>query len=204
VLEGGCLAEQAGAERRRRRRAEPQSREPRSPRQLVDQDLRAERGPRVAGAGRDHEPKRCKRAAGGGGDIRGGDEGAEPSECEAERDRAGVRSASRRRRPRDSGDAEDDAGATEQLARPDALVEHSSREDEEEDDPEREDRLDERQRGERQGQELQRPARDRESDRAEPQPPRGEPREERDPDGSEDLDASGFERLQRVRDLEAG
>jgi len=83
-------------------------------------------------------------------------------------------------------------------------VENARREDEQEDDSQREDRLDERQRRQRQCEQLQGPARERNRDRAEPEPSPGQAREQRDLNGSVELDAPGLERLQRIRDLEAG
>ncbi len=115
-----------------------------------------------------------------------------------------MRGGSRRCSPHDPGNSEHDPGATDELARADALVEDACRQDQEQDHAEREDRLDERQRRQRQCEQLQRPAGDRESDRAEPEPSPGETREQRDLNGPVELDTPGLERLQRVRDLEAG
>jgi len=203
VLQRRRLAEEPRAERSGRRQAEADHPEPGSFRQLVGQDLRAEGSPRVAGSRGDHEPQRCESAADRGGGVRRRDEDAESRECEAERERSCVRVGSRRRRPRDPADTEDDPAAADQLPRPDPLVQDPRRQHEQQHDAEREHRLHERERREREREELQRPAADGEPDREEPELSPREPREQRDLHGSEELDTPRLERLQRVGDLEA-
>lgn len=82
-------------------------------------------------------------------------------------------------------------------------MKHPRCQHEQEDDAEGEDWLHERERRERQGEELQRPAAYREPDREEPELSSREPREQRDLHRPEELDAPRLERLQSVRDLEA-
>lgn len=114
-----------------------------------------------------------------------------------------MRAASRRRSPCDPGDTEDDPGATGELTPADALVKNACRQDEKKDDSEREDRLDDRQWRQRQREQLQWPAGDREGDRAEPETSPGKAREQRDLNGSIELDSPSLECLQRIRNLVA-
>jgi peptidoglycan/xylan/chitin deacetylase (PgdA/CDA1 family) len=203
VLQCRGLAEQAGAECDRGGGAERDSCNPPPPRDLVHEELRAERCPRIAGTCREHQPQRGQPASDRGSDIRRRDEGAEGSERETERKRSSVRGASRRGRPCDPADAEDDPCAAEQLARPDPLVEDPGREHEQQDDAKREDGLDEGQRCQRQRDELQRPAGGGERDCADPQRSPREAHEQRDLHRPKELNPASLERLQDIRDLVA-
>jgi peptidoglycan/xylan/chitin deacetylase (PgdA/CDA1 family) len=204
VLQRGGLAQQRGAEGRRRGEAERERRHPRLARQLVHDQLRPERRPRVPRPGRDDQPQRRERPTTRGGDVRGGDERAERAEHEPEGERPRVRVAPPGRGPGDPDDAEHEAAAADELPRPDPLVQHPRGQHEQQHDAEGDDRLDERERGERERRELQRPAERRQRHRAEPEPPPRESGEQRHLDGAVEPDPPRLERLQRVRDLVAG
>jgi peptidoglycan/xylan/chitin deacetylase (PgdA/CDA1 family) len=91
-----------------------------------------------------------------------------------------MRVAVRRGGHGDADDPEHDSRRADDLTPPDALDEDARREHEQEDDAEREDRLNQRQRGTREREELERPADAGERDRREPERAPDEPREKRE------------------------
>ncbi|PWU23271.1 MAG: hypothetical protein C5B48_08900, partial [Candidatus Rokuibacteriota bacterium] len=111
--------------------------------------------------------------------------------------------ASRRSSPGDPGDADHDARGAGEFARPEALVEHPHRQDEQQHEAEGDDRLDQGQRRAGEREELQRPAEGCERDRADPERTAHQPLQQGEVQRAPHRHAPGFERLQRVRGLVA-
>jgi len=134
-------------------------------RQLVDDQLRAERRPRVRRTyAHDQEPARVRHDVGRERDR------AEERQRRRERGRRAVARSTRRRSPGDRGNSRDDGDHRKHVTRANVLPEVASREREQQDEPERERRLHDGQRRVAQREQLQRPADDRQRDPADPQP----------------------------------
>jgi hypothetical protein len=100
-------------------------------------------------------------------------------------------------RPADRADASCDGQNCDDLAPADRLLQERRADHEQEDEPDRECRLDEREWGERKGKRLQRPAAEVEPDPEQPARPPYEPPEQADPQGVLLRNLPGLERLER-------
>ena len=168
--------------------------------QLAGHELRGERGHAVRGARRDdgeqtgaapaqHVGRQRQRGEGDHGDDHPGPAG----------DRAALG-----RGDGQAGDAGDHERDRDELAGADGLAEHARAEEEQQQQPERERRLDERQWRERQGEHLQRPAEKRERGGGEPARVADELAEQRDAQRMARADPARLQRLEGVAGLVAG